>query len=505
MPRKAVIQQQRRIFDDFFKIDELMVSHEQIDGTMSAVQRRLVFERGDSVAVLLLNLDTKSVVLVEQFKAPTLAARKRDDRSATDGGIVETMAGMVDDGETPQAAAIRETREETGYEITSPQLITTFFSSPGGTSERIFLYFAEVRDADKKDNGGGIDDEDIRLVQILLDDFFDMLAKGLIEDPKLLIAAYWLKDHLRSHEALQMALDELFDRLAKGSIDNPKLAVAAAWLQDHVKSGDDKTHLVTSFWSRSRAAVFSRTSAPAASAALAPSTVRYPLKDKKHLFVGLKTGSIEGIKGVHSVDLWVNSENTDMMMDRFLGKSISANIRYLGANREGDSVAEDTIEEALRSAVGRRAHVRIGTVLVTTSGQLKAAPYNVQQIFHVAAVEGVGAGRGVKADPDKLPRCVINLLTRADQENNRFWRGWPRAKRSESILIPMLGAGDGGVQVEAVAEKILPPAIEYFQHTEMPTLKAVYFLAYTQRDRSACTAVLERYCADGVLARPVEE
>lgn len=69
MPRKAVIQQQRRVFDDFFKIDEPIVSHEQIDGTMSATQRRLVFERGNSVAVLLLNLDIKSVVLVEQFKS----------------------------------------------------------------------------------------------------------------------------------------------------------------------------------------------------------------------------------------------------------------------------------------------------------------------------------------------------------------------------------------------------------------------------------------------------
>ena len=49
MSRKAVIEQQRRVFDDFFKIDELTVLHEQIDGTMSANQRRLVFQRGDSV------------------------------------------------------------------------------------------------------------------------------------------------------------------------------------------------------------------------------------------------------------------------------------------------------------------------------------------------------------------------------------------------------------------------------------------------------------------------
>ena len=503
MSRKAVIQQQRLVFDDFFKIDQLIVSHEQLDGTMSAPQKRLVFERGDSVAVLLLNLDTKSVVLVEQFKVPTLVARRREDPSTTDGWIVETAAGMVESCETPEAAAIRETLEETGYKIRRPQLISKFFSSPGGTSERIFLYFAEVREADKVGKGGGVDDEDVKVLHVPLDEFFDRLAKGSMEDPKLLVAAYWLQSHLRSHEALQMALDELFERLAKGSIENPKLVAAATWLQDHVKSVEEKDRLVTSFWSRNRAGA-SVGASSVASAALAPSTVRYPLRDKKHLSVGLKTGGIEGIKGVHSVDLWTNSENTDMMMDRFLGKSISANIRYLGANRDGDSVAEDTIDEALRSAVGRRGHVRIGTVLATTSGQLKAAPYNVQKIFHVATVEGVGAGGGVKADPDKLPQCVVNLLKRVDQENNRFHRVWLGMKRPESILIPMLGAGDGRVSVEAVAEKIIPPAIEYFRHSDMPTLTAIYFLAYTARHRDACTAVLERYCVDDVLARPGE-
>ena len=42
MSGRAVIERERRLFDDFFKIDEFLISHEQIDGTMSAGQRRLV-------------------------------------------------------------------------------------------------------------------------------------------------------------------------------------------------------------------------------------------------------------------------------------------------------------------------------------------------------------------------------------------------------------------------------------------------------------------------------
>jgi ADP-ribose pyrophosphatase len=78
-------------------------------------------------------------------------------------------------------------------------LIGKFFSSPGGTSERVFLYFAEISDADRAGQGGGIGDEDIKVVQMGLDELFARLARGSIEDPKLLIAAYWLQNRLKSH------------------------------------------------------------------------------------------------------------------------------------------------------------------------------------------------------------------------------------------------------------------------------------------------------------------
>jgi nudix-type nucleoside diphosphatase (YffH/AdpP family) len=463
MARKAIIKKQSRLFDDFFKIDEIIVSHEQIDGSMSADQRRLVFERGDSVAVLLLNRDRKAVVLVEQFKVPSLLGRQRDDPKTVDGWILETVAGMIDQNETPEAAVIREAREETGYQIRNPKLISQFFSSPGGTSERIFLYFAEVRDSDLVAKGGGLDDEDVKVVQMSLDDLFDRLANGALEDPKLLVAAYWL--------------------------------------QDQVKSCADRKSLVDVFWDGSKASV----QQPSVVAAAAPapgrgpltfSTVRYELKKNKGLFVGYKTGAIDRIK---DVSIWVNSENTDMMMDRFLGKSLSARIRYLGANKdENENVIEDTIEEALRSAVGRRAHCRIGTVFVTESGQLLAT-HRVKRIFHVATVQGGVAGGGFKAELSNLAPCVDKLLKRADVENNRTWRTLLGLESFQSILIPMFGSGDGGLVIEDVARAVIPPAIEYFQYTDVPTLKEIYFLAFTARDRSACEAVLAEYVSNGTL------
>ena len=196
MPRKAVIERQRRLFDDFFKVDEFFVAHEKIDGNMGATQRQLVFERGDAAAVLIFNADRRAVVLVEQFRMPTLVGRRRDDPHTANGWIIETVAGMIDAGETPEAAAIREANEETGYRPRQLESIGTFFPSPGGSSERFFLYFAEVRDADLIGNGGGVDGEDIKIVHLPTGELFDRLAQGLIDDAKLCLAAYWLKARL---------------------------------------------------------------------------------------------------------------------------------------------------------------------------------------------------------------------------------------------------------------------------------------------------------------------
>src|SRR5262245_33790773 len=137
-PADVVVSSKRRVFDGFFKIDEVTVSHRQFDGAMSADKKLLVFERGDAVAALIYNRDLAQVILVEQFKVPTL------EKSRNNGFMTEVMAGMIKLDETPEQAVIREALEETGYQIKNPELIATFFSSPGGSSERIFLYYAVV-------------------------------------------------------------------------------------------------------------------------------------------------------------------------------------------------------------------------------------------------------------------------------------------------------------------------------------------------------------------------
>src|SRR5215468_1869382 len=187
MPKVKVISR-RRVFDDFFKIDEAKLRFERYDGTMSEAVRRLNFERGDSAAALLFDARSRVVYLIEQFMYPTLAKA---------GGWLETVvAGMIDEGETPAEAIRREILEEAGFAAERVEPIAEFFVSPGGSSERIFLFCVLVSDAARVGDGGGVatEHEDIRLVRLALDDFLARLAS--FADAKTIVAGYWLKDNL---------------------------------------------------------------------------------------------------------------------------------------------------------------------------------------------------------------------------------------------------------------------------------------------------------------------
>lgn len=179
------ILQRRRIFDDVFKIDEAEVRFEQYNGDMSPPVRRLSFERGDSVAAVVWRRDTDELLFTEQFRFPTLEKGQ--------GWLVEVMAGVVDPGETPEDAVRREITEELGYRVDHVESIATFFVSPGGSSERIALYFVDTTGASRISAGGGLakEHEDIRVVTMSRDETRLALREGRFTDAKTIIGLQW--------------------------------------------------------------------------------------------------------------------------------------------------------------------------------------------------------------------------------------------------------------------------------------------------------------------------
>jgi nudix-type nucleoside diphosphatase (YffH/AdpP family) len=407
-PSKVEKEGPHRVYDGFFKIDKYNVRHELFNGSLSGEQPIEVFERGDSVAALLFDPIEEEVVLVNQFRLPTMV------RGGGTGWLIETAAGMIKSGESPEACLQREVIEEVGYQVTELSEIARFFSSPGGSSERIYLYYAEIRIADKVSAGGGklLEGEDIRIERLRLETFFQKLSNREFEDPKLIIAGQWLKSR--------------------------------------------------------------RANLPAEPSALVSHTVEYRVTGTENI-IGYKTGNIIAVK---DVDVWVNPEDTDMMMDRFNGRSVSATIRYHGAEKFEDNrrIKIDTIANALREQC-RHNFVRLTTIVDTTAGELQRTN-NVKRIFHVAVVPG-SFGEGLNPRAETLEACMDRVLEEVERKNQAFFG---RANY-RSVLIPILGTGQGRFFTKDVAPRLVERALKFFEENKRARLNNIYFCAYSSGDR----------------------
>src|SRR5438876_2650641 len=113
--------------------------------------------------------------------------------------MIELPAGIIDVGrnETPEATMQREIMEESGYRVQTLHHVSTFYPSPGGSSERIYLYYASVTPKDRVAAGGGLVEsgEDIRRLFLSVADALAMVVAGEIVDAKTIIALQWLQNH----------------------------------------------------------------------------------------------------------------------------------------------------------------------------------------------------------------------------------------------------------------------------------------------------------------------
>ena len=108
----------------------------------------------------------------------------RQYRYAADGYVFEVPAGRLDPGEPPEACAVRELREETGYTAANVQLLTTIYTTPGFTDEKIHLFMA--RDL-VPGNSQREPDEFLELCPVLLSEAVSMVQSGEIVDAKTAI------------------------------------------------------------------------------------------------------------------------------------------------------------------------------------------------------------------------------------------------------------------------------------------------------------------------------
>lgn len=186
----ARILSREEIFRRFRRVDSLQIEPRSLrhDGFAPVMEREVVISRACS-AVLPYVAETDEVLLLRQFRVGALVAGEQDPF------LVECVAGFLDDGETPEDAARRETLEETGAEILDLESFGHYYPSAGGSSERVHMFVARIRPP--KAGVFGVDDEAEEIVTTLhkFDDAMRMLDNGEIRNGIGALSLNWFARH----------------------------------------------------------------------------------------------------------------------------------------------------------------------------------------------------------------------------------------------------------------------------------------------------------------------
>lgn len=180
-----------RGFVRFLRLDVVHYRHRLFSGEWSAEIAYDVLRRGAAVAIVLYDPDRDAVVLVEQFRLPSLY-----------GGMsprpLEVVAGLVDhDGEAEEAVARRETAEEAGLTVIGELIpIQRYMPSPGESDATVMLLCGRV-DAGAAGGVYGLaeEHEDIRVVVKPWAEIERMVDAGAVDTGHTLVCLYWLLRH----------------------------------------------------------------------------------------------------------------------------------------------------------------------------------------------------------------------------------------------------------------------------------------------------------------------
>ncbi len=186
---------EKRVYDKYLKVDEGFIKETNELTGEEIMYSRFKITRPDAVAIMLYNSDSDSVILVKQHRF-AVSDRVEDN-------LLEIVAGKIDGDENPIDAAIREVKEEVGYDIQEGNIkfAFDFYVSPGYSTEKIYLFLAKVNDFDKTDEGGGVEGEheNIEIVNMPVAEFFQGVVDGVILDSKTLHGAQSLWQVRNSH------------------------------------------------------------------------------------------------------------------------------------------------------------------------------------------------------------------------------------------------------------------------------------------------------------------
>jgi ADP-ribose pyrophosphatase len=185
----AVIIDSIDVYRGYCCLKKITFKHRLFSGAWSQPIVREVLERGNAIAVLLIDPRQDQLVLVEQIRI-SLHTRHHAP------WLLEIVAGIRHTDEAETEVAQRETLEETSLVLLNLEPIYTYWSSPGVSTEQVSLFCGHV-DATSVQNqsvhGLISEGEDIRVHIVKINEAIGLLESGHINNAMTIIAIQWLE------------------------------------------------------------------------------------------------------------------------------------------------------------------------------------------------------------------------------------------------------------------------------------------------------------------------
>lgn len=176
--------------DNWYVLRKVTFRLRKRDGSWEA-QSREAYDRGNGATILLYDGARRTVVLTRQFRLPTYV------NGNASGMLIEACAGLLDN-DSPETCIAREAFEETGYEVRNPRKVMQAYMSPGSVTEILHFFVAEYSHAQRRNDGGGVEEEDIEVMELSFDEALRGIASGEICDGKTIMLLQYAALHLFS-------------------------------------------------------------------------------------------------------------------------------------------------------------------------------------------------------------------------------------------------------------------------------------------------------------------
>lgn len=142
--------------------------------------KREIVEHPGSVGIIPIT-DDGHIILVKQFRKPV------------EKSLLEIPAGKIEINEEPKETAFRELCEETGFVASELEYLFEFYTSPGFSNEKMYLFVAkELVEGEAKPDG----DEYIDVLKVKIEDSIKMILRGEIVDSKTIIGILYAQQYL---------------------------------------------------------------------------------------------------------------------------------------------------------------------------------------------------------------------------------------------------------------------------------------------------------------------